>query len=110
MTQAPSATTEDSSFQSFFNDAVDAYNQKTNGNITSDPLFAELRPCTSANDILIVLHQRDQDFSASRSGTEGLTKWLTPTINVLYALSATIGSGIGLVSNLFTRFKSVPVL
>jgi hypothetical protein len=108
MTQAPSATTKDTSFQSFFNDATEAYNQKTNGNITSDPLFAELGPCTSANEILAVLYQRDQDLSASRRGTEGLTKWLTPTINVLYALSAIIGSGIGLVSiNLFTSFKSV---
>jgi hypothetical protein len=108
MTQAPSTTTEDVSFQALFNDAMKAYNQKTNGNITSDPLFTELGPCTSANEILAVLHQRDQDLSASRSGAEGLTKWLTPTINVLYTLSATIGLGVGLVSiSFFSGFKSV---
>jgi hypothetical protein len=26
-----------------------------------------------------------------------LTKWLNPTVNVLYALSATLGEGVGLV-------------
>jgi hypothetical protein len=98
MSQTPSATSEDPNFQSIFNDAVKAYNEKTKGTITEDPLLAELGPCTSANDILIVLHRRDRDLSASGSGSESLTKWLTPTINVLYAFSATIGGGVGLVS------------
>jgi hypothetical protein len=98
MSQTPSATAEDLNFQSIFNDAVKAYNQKTKRNITEDPLLAELRPCTSGNDILTVLHQRGRVLSASRSSSESLTKWLTPTINVLYAFSATIGGGVGFVS------------
>jgi hypothetical protein len=98
MSQTPSATPEDANFRSIFDDAVKAYNEKTKRNITEDPLLAELGSCRSANDILIALHRRDQDLSASRSGAESLTKWLTPTINVLYAFSATIGGGVGLVS------------
>ncbi|KAI9433551.1 hypothetical protein H4582DRAFT_987135, partial [Lactarius indigo] len=34
---------------------------------------------------------------SSRRDDERLTKWLNPTVNVLYAFSATLGEGVGLV-------------
>jgi hypothetical protein len=37
-------------------------------------------------------------LSQSQNGDNGLTKWVAPTVNVLYAFSATIGGGIGLVN------------
>jgi len=37
-----------------------------------------------------------QEFEQSRSIDQRLTKWLDPTVNVLYAFSATLGEGVGL--------------
>jgi hypothetical protein len=51
-----------------------------------------------------VLRERIPTFSQSQGGDNGLTKWVTPTVNVLYAFSATLGQGVGLVSiKMFSR-------
>ena len=55
MSQSPSVTGNDSSLQSIFDGAVKVFNEKTKGDITQHPLFAELAPCKSVNDILTVL-------------------------------------------------------
>jgi hypothetical protein len=92
-----SPTASDPNFQAIFNAAVEAYKRKTKEDIASHPLADELKPCTSPNDIIAVLQQRALEFEKSRSADQRL-KWLTPTINVLYAFSATLGEGVGLVS------------
>ena len=33
----------------------------------------------------------------STDGDDKLTKWVDPTVNVLYAFSATVGQGVGVV-------------
>jgi hypothetical protein len=48
----------------------------------------------SPGDILAILQQQVQ----SQSRDDRWTKWLYPTVNVLYVLSATLGEGVGLVS------------
>ncbi|KAH9021650.1 hypothetical protein EDB83DRAFT_90279 [Lactarius deliciosus] len=58
---------------------------------------ASLRACDSSAAILTVLQDQVQEFEQSRSVDERLTRWLDPTVNVLYAFSATLGEGIGLV-------------
>jgi hypothetical protein len=45
-----------------------------------------------------VLHNQVNEFDKARSHNERLSSWLNPTINVLYAFSATLGQGVGLVS------------
>ena len=37
-------------------------------------------------------------FTQSQIGSERLKNWLNPTINVLYAFSATLGGSLGLVN------------
>jgi hypothetical protein len=94
--EIPFVSTENSDFQYIFDEAVKQYNEKTNRNITSDPLLVELGSCTSVEDILAVLHRRD-DLRAPRSD---LDKSLTPIINVLCKVSpiiGIIGDGVGLV-------------
>jgi hypothetical protein len=44
-----------------------------------------------------VLQQQVQELDRSQSSDNRLTKWLDPTVNILYALSATLGEGVGLV-------------
>ena len=45
-----------------------------------------------------MLRAQVQEFDQSRRDDERLTKWLNPTVDVLYAFSAALGEGVGLVS------------
>ena len=73
-----------------------SYERKTKKDLVTHPLMAQLQACNSPTDILAVL--RTQQFEQSTSANDPLTKWLTPTVNVLYAFSGVIGAGVGLVS------------
>jgi hypothetical protein len=108
MSQTSSTNADYPNFQSIFDDAVKAYDEKTKGNITEDPLLAVLAPCKSANDVLIVLRQKEESLTTSKNDAESITKWLTPTIHVLCAFSSAIAQGVGLVSiGLFTSSGSM---
>jgi len=97
MSQAPSTPTSSSNFQSIFNAALKAYEKKTKKDLLAHPLAAQLQACNSPADILAVLQDRVKEFDQSRSVDERLSRWLNPTIDVLYAFSATLGEGVGLV-------------
>ncbi|KAH9173902.1 hypothetical protein EDB89DRAFT_2241909 [Lactarius sanguifluus] len=84
-------------FQAIFHASLKAYEKQTKKDLLSHPLAARLQSCNSSAAILAVLQDQVQEFEQSRSVDERLTKWLDPTVNVLYALSATLGEGIGLV-------------
>lgn len=87
-----------SNFQSIFNAALKEYEAKTEINLFAHPLAAQLSICDSPTAILAILRDQVQEFNQHRSGDERLTKWLNPTVNVLYAYSVTLGEGVGLVS------------
>jgi len=86
-----------SNFQLIFNNALKAYEKQTKKDLLAHPLAAELQSCDSPTSILAVLQQQVQDFNRSQSSNERLTKWLDPTVNVLYAFSETLGEGVSLV-------------
>jgi hypothetical protein len=88
-----------SNFQLIFNNALKAYEKRTKRDLLDHPLVAQLQICDSPSAILAVLHQQVQGLDQSRSSDSrlGWTKWLDPTVNVLYALTATLGEGVGLV-------------
>ena len=86
-----------SNFQLIFNNALKAYEKQTNNDILLHPLAASLQACQSPSAILAVLQEQVQEFDQSRTSDERLTKWLEPTVNVLYAFSDTIGEGVSLV-------------
>jgi hypothetical protein len=44
-----------------------------------------------------VLQQQVQEANQSQSGDEMLTKWLDPTVKVLYAFTQALGEGVGVV-------------
>ncbi|KAH9055254.1 hypothetical protein EDB87DRAFT_1834354 [Lactarius vividus] len=74
-----------------------AYQKHTKKDLLSHPLAARLHRCDSPSAVLTVLQDQVQEFEQSRSVDERLTKWLDPTVNVLYAFSAMLGEGVGLV-------------
>jgi hypothetical protein len=100
MSNSRTITTSSSSsnFQLIFNDALKVYERRTKKNLLAHPLAAELQDCNSPSKILAVLHQQVQGLDRSLSGDDRWTKWLDPTVNVLYMLSETLGAGISLVS------------
>ncbi|KAI9436478.1 hypothetical protein H4582DRAFT_435325 [Lactarius indigo] len=91
------ASSSHSNFQSIFHASLKAYERKTKKDLLSHPLATRLNSCDSPAAILTVLQDQVQEFEQSRSVDERLTKWLDPTVNVLYAFSATLGEGVGLV-------------
>ena len=94
----PHATPASSpNFQLIFTNALKAYEKRTRSDLLKHPLAAQLQDCGSPSDILAVIHQQLEGLHHSQSADERLTKWLNPTINVLYAFSGTLGEGVGLV-------------
>ena len=109
MAEAPSTSASSSNFQSVFNVALKAYEEKTKKNILLHPLAAQLQACNSPDDILAILQDNVKEFEQSRSANERLSRWLSPTINVLYAFSATVGAGVGVVSPIKSICLSCPI-
>ena len=85
-------------FQLIFNNALKAYEKRTKSDLLAHPLVAQLQACDSPTAILALIHQQLQGLHQSQRGNERLTKWLNPTVNVLFTLSASLGEGVGLVS------------
>ena len=92
-----SSTSSSPNFQLIFNNALDAYKKRTKNDLLAHPLVAQLQDCKSHSAILAVIHQQFQQFHQSQEGGERLTKWLDPTVKVLYSLSETLGEGVSLV-------------
>jgi len=84
-------------FQLIFSNALKVYEKQTKHDLLAHPLAAHLQACQSPSSILVVLQQQVQQLNRSRATDDKLTKWLDPTVNVLYAFSKTIGEGVSLV-------------
>ena len=90
-------STSSSNFQSVFNNALKEYQRRTKKDLLTHPLAAQLQQCDSPSSIRTVLQQQVQELEQSQTSDECLTRWLDPTVNVLSALSDTIGEAVGLV-------------
>jgi hypothetical protein len=97
MSAGPSTSTSKSNFSSIFNAALESYKRKTKKDLTSHPLLPRLQSCGSPEAILAVLREQIPAFNQPQNADDRLTKWVSPTVNVLYAFSATVGQGVGLV-------------
>ncbi|KAH9969702.1 hypothetical protein BC827DRAFT_1262912 [Russula dissimulans] len=94
----PSTSTSTSpNFQSVLNAALEKYENKTKNKLLTHPLAAQLQSCNSPAEILSVLEGLVRKFDQRRASNDKLQSWLNPTVNVLYAFSATLGAGVGLV-------------
>ena len=91
-----------SNFQVIINNALEVYEKRTKKNLVAHPLASRLQACNSPGDIFAVLQQQIQGLNQSRSVDERLTKWLDPTIHVLFTFSQTVGT-VGLVLHTLIR-------
>ncbi|KAI9434150.1 hypothetical protein H4582DRAFT_2131138, partial [Lactarius indigo] len=97
MSQTPTTASSSSNLQAIFYASIKEYEKKTKKDLLAHPLLAQLQTCNSPTDVLTILRTQVQQFEQSTSGDDKLTKWLNPTVNVLYAFSAALGEGVGLV-------------
>ena len=93
----PTLSSSSSNFQSVLNAALEAYEKTTKNKLLTHPLTTQLQSCDSPAAILSVLTGLVQQFDQSRSSDDRLRSWLDPTVNVLFAFSATLGEGVALV-------------
>ena len=108
MSTAPSTSTSQSNFLSIFNAALESYKRKTKKDLTSHPLLPRLQSCDSPEAILIALREQIPESNQSKNDEDRLTKWVSPTVNVLYAFSATVGH-IGLVCTAIFCHEEFPL-
>lgn len=96
MSQAPPVIPP-SSFQSTFSHALRAYKKRTRGDLILHPLAARLQSCDTPDTILAILQDKARAIDQSWNADEKLAMWLDPIVHVLYALSSSLGEGVGLV-------------
>ena len=107
MSQVPPTSASSTNFETIFSAALKVYKKQTKKDIASHPLATQLKSCDSSSAILSILRAQVQTFDQSQSADEKWTKWLDPTVNVLYAFSATFGNGVGVVNReTFGRSRS----
>ena len=85
-----------SKFQLIIHNALGAYQKRTKNDLLAHPLAPQLQACDSPGAILAILQEQVQGLDQSLTD-DRWTKWLDPTVNVLFAFSATLGAGVGLV-------------
>ena len=98
MSHTPATSNSSLNYEFIFLNAIQAYRKKTGSDLRSHPLLAKLETCDSPDAVLTTLREQITGFDQSGRSDDKFTKWLEPTVNVLYALSSTIGGGVSLVS------------
>ena len=107
---ASSSSNQSSNFQLILINALDTYKKRTKKDLLSHPLVTELQSCNTPSAILAVLQQQLQRLDQSRRNDERWTRWLDPTVNVLFTLSGTLGEGVGLVCFKFMNSSEIYAL
>ena len=96
MSTHPTATSS-SDFQLVINKALDTYKKRTKKDLLAHPFAARLRTCDSPAAILAILQEQVEGLDQTQRGDERWSKWLDPTVNVLFAFSEALGAGVSLV-------------
>jgi hypothetical protein len=91
------ASSSESRFQAIFQTALKSYQKQTKKDLLTHPLASQLQSCESTTAILDILHEQVREFEKNSDGDERMTKWLSPTVNVLSAFSAAVSAGVSLV-------------
>ena len=86
-----------SHFKSILDAALGEYKSKTGNDLTNNSLAKELQACESAEAVLDIIQREAKAFDKFRDGDKGLMKWIGPSVDVLYTISATLGQGVGTV-------------
>ena len=94
MSRANPTTPSSPNFHSILNNALESYKKRTKNDVLAHPLAVQLQDCTSSSAVLALIRQQVQGLQRD---DDRLTRWLDPTLRVLYAFSETLGEGVSLV-------------
>jgi hypothetical protein len=97
MSGTPSTAAASTSFWTVLISALKLYEKRTKKDLITHPLASQLQSCDTPAAILAILKEQACEFDQARVGDDRLTKWLDPTVSVLYAFCAALGGGVGLV-------------
>ena len=104
MPQTTSSSESSLYFQSVFNTALEAYENKTKNKLLTHPLATQLQSCNSPAAVLSMLQELIPQFDQRHRSDERLRSWLNPTVDVLFSFSAVIGEGVGFVGLSYLAF------
>lgn len=93
--QVPPTVASSATVESIFGAALRSYEKQTKCDIASHPLATQIHFCDTPGAIIAVLRTQVQLSDQSQSAGEKWTKWLVPTVHVLFAFSATLGNSDG---------------
>jgi hypothetical protein len=96
--QPPAGTSSRSNYQSIFDNALEAYKEKTKIELRSHPLLHSLENCDSPAASLTLLLEQVSGLNQSRRADGGLAECLEPIVKVLYMFSGNIRGRLILVS------------
>jgi hypothetical protein len=98
LTPIPSASS--SQFRSTLNAALKNYEKKAKKDLLTHQLTTQLQTSDSPSAILDEFYKQSNvyEFIKSQGSDESSKQWLSATLTVLCAFSATLGEGVGLVS------------
>ena len=93
-----SQTLESSShFKLILDTALSEYKSKTGNDLKDSSIAKELQGCETADAVLDVIQREARAFDKFKNGDKALMKWIGPSVDVLYTISATLGQGVGIV-------------
>ena len=107
---AASSSSSSSKFQLIINNALNTYRKHTKKDPLTHPLAVRLQACDTPAAILTILREQIHALDQSQRDDERWSKWLDPTVNVLFAFSTTIGTGVSLVFHSACYLSGICVL
>jgi len=84
-------------FTAIFDAALNEYQSVTGSRLDTHPFAVQLNTWDGPEAVSNIFQNQAQAFSTFRKGDKKLMVWLDPIVHLLYAFSATLGEGIGLV-------------
>jgi fungal STAND N-terminal Goodbye domain len=98
MSATTSMTTSPSNFRLIIHAALDEYTKQTGIDLTQNPFAHKLQHSDSPDRLVGLFQDRAKQFKEYRDGNRKLINFLKPAVEVLHALSGTLGEAISLVS------------
>jgi fungal STAND N-terminal Goodbye domain len=87
-----------SNFRLIIDAALDEYTKQTGTDLTQNSFAHKFQHSDSPDHVLGLFQERAKEFKEYRDGNRELINFLKPAVEVLHALSGTLGEAISLVS------------
>ena len=105
-----SSSASRSRFQSILDNALCDYTKQTGIDLANHEFANQTKGCNSPDEVIFILRDKAKKFKEYREGNRQLINWITPIVQVVYALSRLLSEASAVVSRrLFSPFRSLLV-